>query len=133
MTTRRPAPPKASRESPERIREPSGRLDPDEEKVIRMRRGLIASDDQPLEFMGRGHPDTLARLREIEHRAFEKSGRLAALKKEAGLDQDDLDEEDEPEAQDETKEKIVAALKEKAAPKAKAVVKAKSKPSTKKR
>jgi hypothetical protein len=113
MTTKRPAPPKSSDH-----REPSSgaeRLDSVEEKVIRMRRGLGASDNLELEFMGRNHPDTLARLREIEHRAFEKSGRIAAMKKAAA--EEDEDEEDDPPAtvrvDQSTKSKIVSGMRDK--------------------
>lgn len=83
-------------------------LQPEEEKVLRMRYGLVLPDDQPLPQKGEGRPDVQAKLLEIERRAFEMSGRLAQMRAEAGLD----DEEEAPEASP-SKKKIIDKLKAK--------------------
>lgn len=41
-----------------------------EEKVLRMRYGLIATDDHPLEFRGQNHPETRQRLAQMEKDAI---------------------------------------------------------------
>jgi hypothetical protein len=51
-----------------------------------MRHGLSVSPAQPLEQKGGGRPEVLAKLLEIEARAFEKSGRLKALRDAAGVE-----------------------------------------------
>src|SRR5687768_9036015 len=66
-------------------REQSGALDPVEEKVVRMRRGVRAPEDMPLERVGQHHPATRAKLQEIEERAMRQSGRLDELRREVGL------------------------------------------------
>lgn len=65
-----------------------------------MRHGLGASDDMELGRVGEEHPATRAKLRELELRALERSGRLEQLRKEAGL----------PEASQGTKQKIISRL-----------------------
>ena len=45
-----------------------------EEKVVRMRHGLGAPKDMPLEMQGQGHPETMAKLMEMEQRALEAVG-----------------------------------------------------------
>jgi hypothetical protein len=60
-------------------------MEPVEEKAVRMRRGIAAPDDMPLGRVGQNHPATRAKLDEIEARAFERSGRLDALRKQAGI------------------------------------------------
>ena len=82
-------------------KEAAGRLDPEEEKVIRMRRGLAAPRDLELEFVGREFPETLARLQEIERMAFTASGRIDELRREAAIETD---------APPSAKQKIVSRL-----------------------
>ncbi len=48
-----------------------------------MSRGHAGRDDLELEMRGRDQPEVWAKLREIENRAFEESGRIAAMKKQA--------------------------------------------------
>lgn len=76
-----------------------------------MRYGLVLPDDQPLPQKGEGRPDVQAKLLEIERRAFEMSGRLAQMRAEAGLDE----EEEAPEAPEASpsKKKIIDKLKAK--------------------
>ncbi|MBK8014052.1 MAG: hypothetical protein IPK13_22230 [Deltaproteobacteria bacterium] len=50
-----------------------------------MMRGFVAPDHTPLAQVGQNHPETAARLREMELRALERSGRLAELRSEAGV------------------------------------------------
>jgi DNA-directed RNA polymerase sigma subunit (sigma70/sigma32) len=66
--------------------ETTSALEPVEEKVIRMRHGLPAPDRMALERVGEAHPETQRALREIELRALERSGRLAELRDELGLE-----------------------------------------------
>lgn len=61
-------------------------IEPAEEKVLRMRHGFRAPDDLELEQVGQDNPDVAAKLREIELRALEMSGRLDELRAEVGLD-----------------------------------------------
>lgn len=82
-----------------------------------MSRGLGGGDDLELEMRGRENPDVWAKLREIENRAFEKSGRLAALKKEAA-------DEEAAEAKAGVKSKIVDRLSAKSKTKVQATAKA---------
>ncbi len=95
------APPRAPAEA-------TAALDPLEEKVIRMTRGLAAPDDLVLDWQGRGHPDTLAQLRAIELAALQHSGRLAELRREAGVA--------EAPASERKAEAIAARLRAKAQP-----------------
>ncbi|MBI2376910.1 MAG: hypothetical protein HYV07_23120 [Deltaproteobacteria bacterium] len=81
------------------------RLDVTEEKVVRMLKGARAPDDLVLEFQGRDNVDLWKRLREIENRAFEKSGRLAKMKAEA--------EAEEAAEANPVKAKIIEKLQEK--------------------
>lgn len=60
-------------------------LDPVEEKVVRMRKGWGGPDDLELEQVGSEHEATRAKLREIELRALEMSGRMDELRREAGV------------------------------------------------
>lgn len=76
-----------------------------------MTRGAAAPDDLELEWQGEGFPDTLAQLRAIEARAFERSGRIDELRREVGIE-----DEDEAPAAPTTKDKIVSKLKDKAGP-----------------
>lgn len=62
-----------------------------EEKVIRMHHGYSAPDDLRLEQVGQDNPDIAAKLREIELRALEMSGRLDELRAEVGLENDAAD------------------------------------------
>lgn len=82
-----------------------------------MSRGLGGRDDLELEMRGQDKPDVWAKLREIENRAFEKSGRIAALKKQAA-------EEDASQAKSEVKAKIVDRLASKSKSKVTASAKA---------
>ena len=85
-------------------------IDAAEEKVVRMRHGFRAPDDLELEQVGQDNPDIAARLREIELRALEMSGRMDELRAEVGL-------EDEDAAVDaSTKDKIVSRLSDKLTP-----------------
>ena len=86
------------------------RLTPEEEKVLRMSKGLVAPDSLELEWRGAGNADLQAKLREIEVRAFEQSGHLARLRKEAGVG-DDGEAAAKPSS---TKDKIISRLREKA-------------------
>lgn len=53
-----------------------------EEKVVRMRHGFSAPGDLVLEQLGEGHPDTQARLMELERRALAAAGpRSSAVKR----------------------------------------------------
>ena len=81
-----------------------------------MSRGKAAPDDLELEMRGRDQPEVWAKLREIENRAFEKSGRLAAMKKRAA-------EEEAAEAKAGVKAKIVDRLSAKAESKVSAAAK----------
>lgn len=69
-----------------------------------MRHGFPVSDDHPLPMEGQDNPDLAAKLREIELRALEQSGRLAELRAEAAAA-----EADEGDA----KQRIVDGLKQK--------------------
>lgn len=66
-------------------------IDAAEEKVVRMRRGLAVSDDFALSQVGQDNPDLAAKLREIELRALEMSGRMDELRAEVGLEAPDTD------------------------------------------
>jgi hypothetical protein len=101
---RKRAPSSGQRNSKARV-EKNAVFEPMEEKVVRMRRGAAAPDDMVLDRVGQNHPATRAKLDEIEARAFEKSGRLDALRKQAGL----------PVAvtNTETKQKIISRLNKK--------------------
>ena len=61
-------------------------IDATEEKVVRMRRGYPVSDDFALSQVGQDNPEVAAKLREIELRALEMSGRLDELRAEVGLE-----------------------------------------------
>lgn len=74
-----------------------------EEKVLRMRHGYPVADDAPLSRVGQDNPDLAAQLMAIELRALERSGRLAELRREVGLDENGQD----------TKQKIIDKLGEK--------------------
>lgn len=80
-----------------------------------MRKGQTVPDDMPLERVGQQHPATRLKLMEIEARAFERSGRLDELRREAGLPATKTDVA--------KKEKIIGKLTNKVAPAAKPVVK----------
>jgi hypothetical protein len=84
-------------------------LDPEEERVVRARHGYRLPDDVPLGSKAGGNDAVAAQLREIERKAFEQSGRLAAMKAEAEADE-------QAEAK---KAKIVSGLKRKSARKSK--------------
>ena len=77
-------------------------IDPEAERVVRMRHGLRVPPDMPLPSKADGLPEVMQKLREMELRALEKSGRLEALAAEA----------DAAEASERVKEKIVDALAE---------------------
>jgi hypothetical protein len=77
-------------------------IDATEEKVVRMRRGFPVSDDFKLSQVGQGNPDLAAKLREIELRALEMSGRLDELRAEVGLESPSTDAA--------TKQKIISRL-----------------------
>ncbi|MEL6547117.1 MAG: hypothetical protein AAFQ82_20995 [Myxococcota bacterium] len=49
-------------------------LTPEEEKVVRMRRGLRAPDDLELEFLDDAHPEIADTLRAMEERALAAVG-----------------------------------------------------------
>ena len=66
-------------------------IDAAEEKVVRMRRGFAVSDDFALSQVGQDNPDLAAKLREIELRALEMSGRMDELRAEVGLEAPDTD------------------------------------------
>jgi len=83
-------------------------IEPAEEKVVRMRHGFRAPDDLVLEQVGQDNPDVAAKLREIELRALEMSGRLDELRAEVGLEAGD-------EADPATKGKIIDKLSSKLA------------------
>ena len=61
-------------------------LTAEEEKVLTMRKGYRVRDEHPLGQVGQRWPDVAAKLRAIELRALEKSGRLEELRAEAGLE-----------------------------------------------
>jgi len=75
-------------------------IDPEAERVVRMRHGLRVPADMPLPSKAEGLPEVMKKLREMELRALEKSGRLEALRAEA----------DAAEGADRVKDKIVDAL-----------------------
>lgn len=81
------------------------RIEADEEKALRMHHGWAAPDDLPLEQVGQENPDLAEKLRAIELRALEMSGRLDELREEAGLEGPDSDPS--------TKEKIIDRLSDK--------------------
>jgi hypothetical protein len=62
-------------------------LEPEAERVVRMRHGYRLPDDAPLGSKAAGNAELEARLRELERQAFEQSGRLAAMKAEAEADE----------------------------------------------
>lgn len=82
-----------------------------------MSRGLGGRDDLELEMRGRDNPEVWAKLREIENRAFEKSGRIAAMKKRVA-------EEEAAEGEAAVKAKIVDRLASKSKAKVTATAKA---------
>lgn len=86
-----------------------------EEKVVRMRRGLAAPGDLKLDRVGQSHPATRSKLQEIEARALERSGRLDALRTDAGIEGQSADRR--------TKAKIINRLKSTATPAAAAAKK----------
>lgn len=105
--TNKPAGPKPSSSSASNVTtQASGNRDQmlsaEEEKAVRMSQGVRAPDDLQLEWLGQGHPDTLAKLREMERMAFEQSGRIDELRREVGV------EASEP--RNETRDKIVSKL-----------------------
>ena len=75
-----------------------------EEKVLRMRHGWMAPDTLKLEPVAGDDPELAARLREIELKAYRKSGRLDELRRDVGL-------EERPESDVETREKIIERLR----------------------
>ena|GEM_PF-5050669 len=77
-------------------------LDPAEERLLRMKEGQNIEDDLPLEQKGVGHPDTMARLREIELEAFMATNRVEEMRREAGIS---AESSDSP-----TKSKIISRL-----------------------
>ena len=83
-------------------------LDPVEENVARMRNGLAGSDDLVLTQKGAGNADVMAKLRAIELRAFEESGRLDELRQEVGLAPTNIERD--------RKQKIVGGLRAKSRP-----------------
>lgn len=85
-----------------------------------MRKGITVPDDMPLERIGQQHPATRAKLLELEERAFERSGRLDELRREAGLPSTKTDSA--------KKEKIIAKLAGRDKKKAPAAAPAKKKP-----
>lgn len=86
-----------------------------------MRRGLTVPDDMPLERIGQQHPATRAKLLELEERAFERSGRLDELRREAGL----------PSTKTDTAKKAKIIFKLAGKPAKKAAAAAKKKPAAK--
>lgn len=114
MTTKRELP--RGRAKTETTHSGDGGLSALEERALRMRYGLEVSDQLKLESKAPGRPDVMKKLLEIEHRAFEKSGRLAALRRAAGV------EVAKPVAA--KKDKIVGKLKAKAKTAAKPTAKA---------
>ena len=68
---------------------------------------MAGADDLPLGRVGQHHPATRAKLDEIEARAFERSGRLDEMRREAGLPVAKTDKA--------TKEKIISRLVKKPA------------------
>ena len=60
-------------------------LDPTEERLLRMKEGQTVADDQPLQQMGVGHADTMAKLRELELEAFVATDRVEELRRGAGV------------------------------------------------
>lgn len=115
---------KETRQTP-RGRGKAPKLDAEEEKVLRMSRGLGGKDDLELEMRGKNDPEVWAKLREIENRAFQQSGRIAAMKKRAA------DEEAAEEGAG-VKAKIVDRLSAKADAKVQASVKSGAKAKKKK-
>ena len=79
-------------------------LDPSEERLLRMREGRTVADDHPLQQMGTGHADTMAKLREMELEAFMATNRVDELRREAGVV---AEKSDGP-----TKNKIISRLSE---------------------
>jgi hypothetical protein len=67
-----------------------------------MRHGLPAPDTLALAREGQAHAAIAARLRELELRAMERSGRLDALRREAGVEAEGVDAS--------TKRKIIEGL-----------------------
>jgi hypothetical protein len=119
MSTKRDAP-SAKPTTGKRSVGSRARLEAEEERQLRMRYGLMVSDDHPLEQKGEGNAAVMAKLREIEQRAFEKSGRLAKMRAEAGVDEPAVI------GSSTTKQKIVDKLKTKAGAAKKAVKVAKA-------
>ncbi|MFO0724899.1 MAG: hypothetical protein U1E65_14055 [Myxococcota bacterium] len=95
----------------------SSELSAPEERALRMRFGLEVGPSQRLGSKAEGRPDVMAKLLEIERRAFVKSGRIDELRRQAGV------EVAAPASA--KKDKIVGKLKVKAAKKT-APVKAKA-------
>ena len=79
-------------------------LDPSEERLLRMKEGRSISDDHPLQQMGVGHADTMAKLREMELEAFMATNRVEELRSEAGVTAETADGP--------TKSKIISRLSE---------------------
>lgn len=69
-----------------------------------MREGRTVSDDHPLQQMGGGHADTMAKLREMELEAFMATNRVDELRSEAGVIAETADGP--------TKSKIISRLAE---------------------
>lgn len=121
MSTKRQAPSKASRAGtstgPKTQRSTvTQKLEPEEERAVRMRYGLGVADDHPLDQKHGGRPDVMAKLKEIERRAFERTNRVELLKQLAGVGEEEAEETPRPRAKPatSTKQKIVDKLKTKA-------------------
>lgn len=100
MSTKRTGSPRASRGATDTSTGPGmdqKGLSAEEERALRMRFGVAGGDDLPLPDKSGGDPAVLAKLQEIERRAFAMTGRSPS----GGL------------AEPATKSKIVAALKDK--------------------
>lgn len=82
-------------------------IEPAEERALRMRHGFGVSDDFELEQVGQDNPDVAAKLREIELRALEMSGRLDELRAEVGLE---ADEDGDPDVKGKIIDKLSAQL-----------------------
>lgn len=137
MSTKRSAPSKGGRKGTEVVESRSGRrsgLTAEEEKVVRMSRGLGGPDGLELEhYVHSGNDDVRKKLAEIESRAFQMSGRIDALRREAGITTADGPAPAQSAKGQAAKQKIVNRLREAAGEDEEATAKAKRGGATKPR
>ncbi len=97
MTERRP-----TRNRPVTTTDTGDALTAEEERALRARHGWRIPDDLPLPKKGAGHATLEKKLRELELRAFEASGRIDELRASVADD----------ESAEATKKKIISRLKD---------------------